>query len=157
MIHAERTERSKAAELAQLRDTQQGASLINHAAGASTPITVGNGVLFANAIFNEFRKPGADRDEDRLIRYMDLALKARNMEIRASAVHLNYERFRLEAAKHSHDCAGGSQSGNRRKIEKATLLLFGEKPEGFVSETGLPVAETEKGIAHQLGQAAGEQ
>lgn len=146
-LHQQRIERSMAAELAQLRDTQQGASLINGAAGASTPITVANSILFASAVFNEFRKPADQRDENRLVRYMDLALKARDLEIRASAVQLAFERFRFDAARKSpdqSDTPSPAQAAlDRRKTEEAALLLFGDPPAAFKSETGQPVAETE--------------
>jgi hypothetical protein len=67
--------------------------------GQSTPLTVANSVLFASAVFNEFRKPEAGRDDNRLIRYMDLALKARDLEIKATAVQLYFERMRLDSSR----------------------------------------------------------
>jgi hypothetical protein len=146
-LQQQRIERSMAAELAELRDNQQGALLINDVAAASTPLTVANSVLFANAVFNEFRKPPGERDENRLVRYMDLALKARDLEIRASAVQLAAERFRFDAARkssHQSDAEFHAQAADElQKTEEAMLLLFGEQPAGFKSETGMPVAETE--------------
>jgi len=150
-LQEQRIERSMAAELADLRDNQQGASLIKDVAPDVTPLTVANSVLFASAVFKEFRKPDGERDENRLIRYMDLALKARDLDIRASAVRLSLERFHLEAAKKSADSTGELQMGwdggseDRKKIQKAMDLVFGEEPRGFVSATGLPVAETSHG------------
>jgi hypothetical protein len=148
-LQQQRIERSMAAELAELRDNQQGALLITDVAGASTPLTVANSVLFANAVFNEFRKPPAERDENRLVRYMDLALKARDLEIRASAVQLAAERFRFDAARKTPGQPGAGfpartadhLADESKRLEEATILLFGEPPAGFKSETGLPVAE----------------
>ena len=117
-------------------------------------MTVANSLLFANAVFNEFKKPESERDENRLIRYMDLALKARDMEIRAGAVQLGYQRFRFATARTlPNGEPEPSPAENRKKMEKAMLLLFGEEPEGFVSEAGLPVAETARGIALRNKQA----
>jgi hypothetical protein len=148
-LREQRIERSMSAELAALRDNHYGASLVSDVAGASTPITVANSVLFASAVFNEFKKSPAERDENRLVRYMDLALKARDLEIRASAVQLSFERYRSDAARKPANCPSDPQSlaesyaDEREKIEKAMLLVFGEEPARFVSKTGLPVAETE--------------
>jgi hypothetical protein len=135
------------ADVAEIRDNQQGASLISGVAESSTPLTKANSVLFANAVFKEFRKPEGERDENRLIRYMVLALKARDLEIRASAVQLGYERCRSEAAKQAGGFAGESEAtaeayaDERAKTEEAMRLLFGEPPAGFISESGLPVAQ----------------
>jgi hypothetical protein len=143
-LQRERLERSMAAELAELSDNQQASSLITDVAPAPTPITVANSVLFASAIFNEFRKPASERDENRLIRYMDLALKARELEIRESAVQLAFERFHFDAArKPANSALQDNPADERQKTEEAMLLLFGEPPSGFKSETGLPVAEVE--------------
>ncbi len=134
-LREQRIERSMAAELAALRDNQQGASLVNDAASGATPLTVANSVLFANAIFAEFRKPDGKRDENRLIRYMGLALKARELEIRERAGQLSIMRFRhgigKETAKREEDPVD-----EQAKIDKVMLTLFGPEPLGFQNPDG---------------------
>ena len=157
-LQQERVRRPMLPVLAEIRDNQQGASFVSEA-GAPTPLTVANSLLFANAVFKEFNKPEAERDENRLIRYMDLALKARDLEIRASAVQLSYERLRLEASKKAGGSAGEAPMpgegtcDDREKTEKAMRLLFGEPPIGFTSETGGLVAEMEPEDSRFIGPA----
>ena len=149
-LQEQRVERSMAAELAELRENQQASVFMTGAAGlSSTPITAANSVLLANAVFKEFRKPVAERDENRLIRYMVLALKARELEIKASAVRVNSQRFRSGAPGKPANSFDDPQSDGdvdpdeRDKMEKAMILVFGEEPHGFKSDSGLPVVETE--------------
>jgi hypothetical protein len=142
-LQEQRIERSMAAELAALRDNQQAAHLISNVAQASAPLTIANSLLFASAVFNEFRKPEAQRDETRLARYMDLALKARDLEIRASAVQVSFERMRLDSAKKTPHALPDPESipNEREKTEQAMVLLFGDPPIAFKSQSDLPVTE----------------
>jgi hypothetical protein len=145
-LREERVARSMTKEISEIRDHQVGASLVNDT-GGPTRLTVANSVLFSSAVFKEFLKPEGERNENRLFRYMILALKARELEIRASGVQLSFERFRFDTAKRADGCGGESQTSGeadaneRAKIEKAMLLLYGEPPIGFTSEAGLPVAQ----------------
>lgn len=157
-LQDQRIERSMHDELASLRENQRGATLVNEIAAAAAPITMANSVLFANAIFNEFRKPDGVRDENRLIRYMDLALKARDIEVRAAAVHIASERLRFLKSKPANctDCITDPPD-EAEKTDRAMALLFGEPPLSFKSESGLPVAEVENAkvpAANLLGAAA---
>jgi hypothetical protein len=146
-LRQQRVERSMAAELAALRDNQHGATLVEEVFGQSTPLTIANSVLFASAVFNEFRKPEAERDQNRLVRYMDLALKARDLEIRASAVQLNYERMRRDSSMKSATTIPpdpDSIAAEREKTKEAMVLLFGERPIAFKSNSNLPVTEMDQ-------------
>ena len=127
-LQEQRIERSMAPELSAIRDNQQAASLINDAAPASTPLTVANSVFFASAVFDEFRKPEGERDENRLLRYMDLALRARDLEIRANALQVSLDRLRFHSARNLSDPTLDPESiaEEREKTEEAMLLLFGE-------------------------------
>jgi len=97
-LQRQRIERLMVADLTDIRDHHEAAALIKDAAETSTPLTIANSVLFANAVFKEFRKPDGQRDENRMIRYMNLALTARDLEIRARSVELACERLHFTAA-----------------------------------------------------------
>jgi len=142
-LQQQRIERLMAADLTDIRDHHQAASLIQDAAETSTPLTIANSVLFANAVFKEFRKPDGQRDENRMIRYMNLALKARDLEIRARSVELECERLHFTAAKKPTLAVVAPDPDEFRKTEEAMALLFGEEPKAFKSDSGLPVVETE--------------
>jgi hypothetical protein len=123
------------ARLEAIRDDSERALLVGNIVGAAATISEANTYLFAQAIFEEFRKPQEQRDERRLVNYMNAALKARS-------VHLAYERHQFDAAKQAMKCltklqeiqAGGGDE--QQKIEQAVKVLFGERPENttFQSE-----------------------
>ncbi len=130
--------RAFAASLRKIEENRDRATLIGNAVGAAMAFTKANGVLFAQAVFEELQKPAKKREQSRLVQYMTMALKA-------GAASLAYERFRFDAAKKAMECLGDLQQINEEggdeeeKIEKAIAVLFGERPENttFESASGL--------------------
>ena len=137
-LREQRLARSMEPELNRLRDNRDRASLLGQVVNSATSLTVANSVLFSQAIFEEFRKPDDKRDETRLIHFMELALKAREQELKASAIDLSFDRFHFDVAgaalKHASKLQRihESTASERAKLEKAIKLMFGEKPTDFV-------------------------
>jgi hypothetical protein len=77
-----------------IRDASEHATLIRDAFGTGGEITDANIVCFTQAVFEEFTKDDGNRDEKRLVRYMDLALKARDQELKARGIELGVEKFK---------------------------------------------------------------
>jgi hypothetical protein len=134
-LREQRTEKSMALEVARLRENQNRATIIGNVAGSATSITVANSVLFSQAVFEEFKKPEQERNQDLMVHYMELALTAREQEIRASAIHLGFSRFHFDSGKCALKKAAAlhrinsSVDDERSKIERAVTLLFGKPPE----------------------------
>jgi len=128
--------------LEEIRDDSRRAALIGKVFGAANTLAEANTVLVAQAVFEELRKPAAERDEKRLAQFMNLALKART-------VGLAHHRFHFDAAKRATQCAAQLQKisqeagGEREKIEKAMVVLFGEEPSGFQSMPDSPQSTPE--------------
>lgn len=129
-----RVELSNAARLESLRNTRDSAILIGKVVGSATGITVANSVLISQAIFEQLSLPEEERDEKRLTSYMQLALKARDQEIRESSLALQTDRFQFDAAAAALKKAGDLQQINQTggdelaKVEAAIKVLFGERP-----------------------------
>ena len=93
--------------LDKIREASECATLIRKAFGPASEITDANIAHFAQAVFEEFSKPGADRDDKRLVPYMALTLKARDQELKAHGIALAVEKFKaslrtkLEIALHA--------------------------------------------------------
>lgn len=123
--------------LQEIRASRQFATRMGKAVGSATEITETNSVLIAQAVFEELMKKDKERDETRLTKYMSVALKARDQEMRDKALSLAESRFRFDASKAAlreaarlHEVNQGPED-EQEKIDKAMLLLFGPKPIGF--------------------------
>ena len=133
-LRQQRALRSMASEVSRLRDIHDRASVIGNVVGTATPITLANSVLFAKAVFEEFNKPEDQRNQDLMVHYMELALTAREQELKASALELGFTRFQFNAARTALKHAAAPQSINaspedeRARIEAAVTLLFGKPP-----------------------------
>lgn len=153
-LQKQRILKSIESQLALISDDSERATLIGKLVGAATALTDANIVLVAQAVFEELRKPAEERDEKRLAQYMTFAIRVRAQNITARSVDLAYERHRFNAAKRAMQVAADLQQINqgggdeREKIEKAIVLLFGEEPGGFDSESsGSGVSLSEEGGA----------
>jgi len=122
-----RADMSMEERLEEIRDDSKRAKMVGDLFGAATALSEANCVLVAQAVFEEFRRPAAERDSKRLMQYMGMALKARTVD-------LAYNKFRFDAAKRARECAAGLNEINandgdeRKKTEMAMVLLFGEAP-----------------------------
>jgi hypothetical protein len=114
--------------LDRIKSASEQATMIARAVGDAVEISEANSVQFAQAVFEEFSKDPDDRDEQRLVRYMNLALKSR-------AVELTYKRFRYDAAERARKyvtelrAINEGEGEDAEKTLKAIRLLFGERPE----------------------------
>lgn len=126
-------------QLDKLRDASNFATLVGKAVGTATEINEANSVLISQIVFEEMRKPAGERDEERLVAYMKLALQAWAQVLRSRAVDLGYNRFKFDAAKRARECVkelreiDEGDGDEREKIEKAMVVLFGPKPIGFTT------------------------
>jgi transposase len=131
-LRKRRIDKANAERLEEIRNDSDRATLVGKVFGAAAALTEANTILFAQAVFEEFLKPVAERDEKRLVQYMNIALKGRT-------VGLAYSRHHFDAAKSATEKAAELQKINAgdedetEKIEKAMVLLFGEEPSGFTS------------------------
>lgn len=89
-----RIDLSNATQTELVRDDRDRATLMGGVMGAATAITGANVTLIAQAVFEEFRKPAEKRDEQRLVNYMQLALKARAHDLKSRVVELDGEKFK---------------------------------------------------------------
>lgn len=140
-LRKQRIHKSMDLRLEDIRDDRDRAMLIGNVVGAAAEITGANSVLFAQGVFEEFRKPASERDEDKLASYMTIALKARDQELKARTLELGIDRFRFDAAKKAREKAAELQKINEgagdesEKVAKAVRLLFGEAPRAIGSMT----------------------
>ena len=138
-LQRQRTDKALMDRLEDIRDDRDRALLMGRVIGSATPITEANSVLFSQAVFEEFRKASGERDEGRLVKFMALALKAREQELKSRTVDLGFSRHHFDAAKKSLAFAPQllriheSSDDERAKIEQAIVVLFGEDPAGFES------------------------
>jgi len=115
------------------------AKLVGAAVGIAREMTEANITLVAQAAFEEFLKAPEERDAKLLAKYMALALRARDLELKGSADQLAREKHYYNLAKKSLEyvkqlkAINDSDDDEREKIEKVMVLLFGEKPIGFES------------------------
>jgi hypothetical protein len=141
-LREQRIANSMAPEIARLRENQDRAAVIGEVAGTATTITVANSVLFSQAVFEEFSKPEPQRNQKLMVHYMELALAAREQELKGNAIALAFSRFHFDAAKTALKQAAALQSINRSraddraKIDRAVVLLFGKPPQ--MPELDLP-------------------
>jgi hypothetical protein len=125
--------------LGQVCDARDHATLIGDVIASATAITNANVSLIAQAVFEELMKPAEERDEARVARYMAVALKARDQEIKDKSLCLAERRFQFDASKAALKESAKLQEINQtsededEKIKKVTLLLFGPEPVGFSS------------------------
>jgi hypothetical protein len=126
-----------AIRLKEIRAARQYATLIGKAVGSTSELTEANSVLIAQAVFEELLKPEEKRDQARVAKYMNVALKAKDQQMRDKSLSLAESRFRFDASKSAlreaarlHEINQGPED-EREKIEKVMLLLFGPKPIGF--------------------------
>jgi len=132
-LQKRRIDANFALHLESIRDDNERASLVAEVFGAAATLTKANCVLIAQAVFEEFRKPAAERDEKRLSQYMNLALKGRTVD-------LAYDRLYIDCAKKASKHAAEIQKINdgegdeTEKIEEVMRLLFGEEPENTMFE-----------------------
>jgi hypothetical protein len=114
-----------------LEDDSNRASFVGDVFARLNELTDKNIESFAQAVFEEFRKAPPERDESRLVRFMAIALKARDQHIRVRSVDLARDRFYFNAAKQALSFAGqlqrisDSTADDHAKIEEAMSLLFG--------------------------------
>jgi hypothetical protein len=134
-LRKERVRRDIAARLDKISDARDGARLISAAIGSAKEITEANLVLLAQAAFEEFLKEPEQRNAKLLGEYMAFALRARDLELRGSANELAREKHYYDLAKKSLEYVeqlkgiNDSDDDERAKIDKAMVLLFGERPE----------------------------
>ena len=80
--------------LEKLRYTRDFVRLIQRVFKSATGITTANSVIMAQAVFEELAKPEKKRNEERLTSYMQLALKARDQELKETAIALGNDKFK---------------------------------------------------------------
>jgi hypothetical protein len=138
-LRKRRIEHSQSARFDKIREDKACATMMGKVFGTALELASGNVKMIQQAIFEELQKPIGERAEKRLGLYMDLAIKARAQEIKQQALALDKDRFQFNAARSALKAAAQLQQINqtggdeRSKIEQASLLLFGEDPEGFES------------------------
>lgn len=136
-LKQQRLDLAAAARLKEIRQARDCSRLFSKVLASATELTETNSVLIAQAVFEELMKEEKDRDETRIVKYMAVALKARENEIRGKSVSLAGSRFRFDASRAALMKAARLKEidqgpeDEREKIEKVMLLLFGPKPDGF--------------------------
>jgi hypothetical protein len=143
-LRKRRIDANFALHLESIRDDTERARLVAEVFGAAATLTKANSVLIAQAVFEEFRRPAAERDEKRLTQYMNLALKGRSVD-------LAYDRFYIDSARKASEHAAEIQKINdgegdeTEKIQEVIRLLFGEEPENttFQPEPAATPAEAQ--------------
>jgi hypothetical protein len=137
-----RKEATASTRLIDIKTARVHSRLIMKATESATEITAANVVLIAQAAQDELMKEAKERDETRLAKYMSVALRARDQEMRNIALSLAETRFRFDASKAALREAARLQEINQgpedeqEKIEKVMLLLFGPEPAGFIVPPG---------------------
>jgi len=121
--------------LDKIGEARDGARLISKVLGCAGEITEANVVMLAQAAFEEFLKKPEERDSKLLAEYMVLALRARDLDLKGSANRLAREKHYYDLARKSlayveklksiNDSAGDE----RAKVNRAIVLLFGERPD----------------------------
>jgi hypothetical protein len=136
----ERDDKAAGEQLQNIRDDKDRALLMERVIGPSSVFTDANSTLFAQAVFEEFRKPAEERDQERLIRYMELAIKAKNQELKERVIKLGYDKFHFDGARaalgHVDELQGinASPADEDEKIEQAIEILFGKTPKNTTFE-----------------------
>jgi hypothetical protein len=132
--------------LQDIRDDRDKAGLVGGILGAAAEFSEANCVMISQAVFEELRKEKEDRDEVRLMKLMELALKADRSGL--ARTKFQYNAVRL-ARKHATELVeiNGSNEDEETKIDRAMILLFGEGPSGDVTE--LEVATDEVTIPEE--------
>jgi hypothetical protein len=134
-LRKHRVARSNEGRLEKLREARDSAMLIGRVVGTATGITNANSTLIAQAVFEELGKAPGERNEERLVAFMELGLKAKREENRAAALRVIEEKFRFDAAAAALKAAGELQAINasggdeREKVKRAITVLFGEGPD----------------------------
>jgi hypothetical protein len=146
-LRKERVRKNIEARLDKICEARDGAKLIAGAVRSASEITDANLVLLAQAAFEEFLKDPEKRDAKLLAEYMAFALRARDLELRGSANQLAREKHYFDLAKKSLEfvdqlrAINDSPDDERTKVDKAMVLLFGERPD--VTDFGMQSAEHE--------------
>jgi hypothetical protein len=148
-LHRQRLQRALEPRLAHIRDMSDCATLVRNILGAATELTEANIILVAQIVFEEFSKPVAERDHERLVQYMKLVLQARNQDIRNRSVDLAYERHHLDVAtlatRHAAQLQeiSAGEGSESEKIKEVIKLLFGERPSNttFQTEEAAPAGQ----------------
>jgi len=146
-LQNQRAEKSEGARLQQIREESAKATLIGKVLAVALDLNEVNSRMIQQAVFQELQKEPEERNEKRLVAYMDLAIKSRAQEVKEKTVALQARRLYFNASKEALKCAAELQEINKgdgdemEKIEKAMVVLFGEDPEGFESS---PQSEIQK-------------